>query len=126
VAHPVVALVDGPTGWVQDVNFVLGAAVIASAIGLQYGVRPNRWARWAQPCWCSAVWGPCWPESRPRVPAHFLITFLSAGIGLRAGNRPLVTYSSSARPMEDRRPAVACHREAKGAVDRLYPGDFQV
>jgi hypothetical membrane protein len=44
VAHPVVALVDGPTGWVQDVNFVvLGAAVIASAIGLQYGVRPSRW-----------------------------------------------------------------------------------
>jgi Protein of unknown function (DUF998) len=45
VADPVVALVAGPSGWVQDVNFVvLGAAMIAFAIGLHLGVRPTRWA----------------------------------------------------------------------------------
>lgn len=45
VAHPVVALVAGPTGWVQDINFVvLGAAMIAYAIGLHLGVHPTRWA----------------------------------------------------------------------------------
>jgi hypothetical protein len=39
VASPVVALVAGPSGWVQDLNFVvLGAAMIAFAIGLQLGV----------------------------------------------------------------------------------------
>jgi hypothetical protein len=42
VAQPVVALVAGPSGWVQDLNFVvLGAAMIAFAIGLQLGVRPT-------------------------------------------------------------------------------------
>ena len=47
VANPVVALVAGPSGWVQDLNFVvLGAAMIAFAIGLQLGVRPTRWAPW--------------------------------------------------------------------------------
>lgn len=52
VAEPVVALVSGPSGWVQDVNFVvLGALVIACAIGLHLGVRPAGWARWAPPCW---------------------------------------------------------------------------
>jgi hypothetical protein len=45
MAQPVVALVAGPSGWVQDLNFVvLGAAMIAYAIGLQLGVRPTRWA----------------------------------------------------------------------------------
>lgn len=45
VAQPVVALVAGPSGWVQNLNFVvLGAAIIAFAIGLQLGVRPTRWA----------------------------------------------------------------------------------
>ena len=33
VAHPVVALVAGPSGWVQDLNFVvLGAAMIADSL----------------------------------------------------------------------------------------------
>jgi Protein of unknown function (DUF998) len=45
VADPVVALVAGPSGWVQDLNFVvLGAAMIAFAVGLRLGVRPTRWA----------------------------------------------------------------------------------
>jgi len=45
VADPVVAPVAGPSGWVQDLNFVvLGAAVIAFAIALHLGVRPTRWA----------------------------------------------------------------------------------
>ena len=45
MADPVVALVAGPNSWVQDLNFVvLGAAMIAFAIGLHLGVRPTRWA----------------------------------------------------------------------------------
>jgi hypothetical membrane protein len=44
VADPISALAAGPSGWVQDVNFlVFGALMIAYAIGLHLGVRPTRW-----------------------------------------------------------------------------------
>ena len=44
VRHPISALAAGPSGWVQDVNFlVLGSLMIAYAIGLHLGVRPTRW-----------------------------------------------------------------------------------
>ena len=44
VADPISALAAGPSGWVQDVNFlVLGSLIIAYAIGLHLGVRPTRW-----------------------------------------------------------------------------------
>jgi len=44
VAHPISALAAGPSGWVQDVNFlVIGPLLIAYAIGLHLGVRPVRW-----------------------------------------------------------------------------------
>ena len=44
VADPISALAAGPSGWVQDVNFlVFGSLMIAYAIGLHLGVRPTRW-----------------------------------------------------------------------------------
>jgi hypothetical membrane protein len=44
VEHPVSALAAGPSGWIQNVNFLLfGALMIAYAIGLHVGVRPSRW-----------------------------------------------------------------------------------
>ncbi len=44
VADPISALAAGPSGWVQDVNFVvIGVMLIAYAIGLHLGVRPARW-----------------------------------------------------------------------------------
>jgi hypothetical membrane protein len=42
--HPISALAAGPSGWVQDVNFlVFGSLMILYAIGLHLGVRPTRW-----------------------------------------------------------------------------------
>ena len=44
VADPISALAAGPSGWVQDVNFLLfGSLMIAYAIGLHLRVRPTRW-----------------------------------------------------------------------------------
>jgi hypothetical protein len=41
--HPVSALAAGPSGWLQNVNFLLfGVLMIAYAIGLHLGVRPTR------------------------------------------------------------------------------------
>src|SRR4051794_18695959 len=41
--HPISALAAGPSGWVQDANFlVFGSLMIAYAIGLHLGVRPSR------------------------------------------------------------------------------------
>lgn len=43
VGLPISALGAGPSGWVQDVNFLLeGALLVAYAIGLHLGVRPAR------------------------------------------------------------------------------------
>lgn len=44
VAHPISALAAGPSGWVQDVNFLLfGSLMLAYAVGLHLGVRSTRW-----------------------------------------------------------------------------------
>jgi hypothetical membrane protein len=44
LAEPVSALTAGPTGWVQQVNFmVFGPLMIAYAIGLHLGLRRARW-----------------------------------------------------------------------------------
>jgi len=44
VSDPISALATGPSGWVQDVNFVIcGMLLIAYPIGLHLGVRPSRW-----------------------------------------------------------------------------------
>jgi hypothetical membrane protein len=83
VADPVVALVAGPSGWVQDLNFVvLGAAMIAFAIGLQLGVRPTRWAVLGPAALVLSGIGPLWAGLADPRPAHFLMTFLGAATGL--------------------------------------------
>jgi hypothetical protein len=42
--HPISALAAEPSGWVQDVNFlVFGSLMILYAIGLHLGMRPIRW-----------------------------------------------------------------------------------
>src|SRR5215203_2702036 len=44
VALPISALAVGPSGWVQDVNFVIcGVLFLAYPIGLHLGVRQRRW-----------------------------------------------------------------------------------
>jgi hypothetical membrane protein len=90
VANPVVALVAGPSGWVQDLNFVvLGAAMIAFAIGLQLGVRPTRWAVLGPGLFALSGIGPLWAGVTGPRPAHFLLTFLGAAIGLIVLSRPM-------------------------------------
>jgi hypothetical membrane protein len=83
VAQPVVVLVAGPNGWVQDLNFVvLGAAMIAYAIGLHLGVRLTRWAVVGPALLVLSGIGPLWAGVAGPRPAHFLMTFLGAAIGL--------------------------------------------
>src|SRR5215216_8158816 len=44
VSDPISALATGPSGWVQDVNFVIcGLLFLAYPIGLHLGVRQTRW-----------------------------------------------------------------------------------
>ncbi len=83
MAHPVVALVAGPSGWVQDVNFVvLGSLMIAFAIRLHLGVRPTRWAEHGPGLFALSGIGPVWAGVTGPRPAHFLMTFLGAATGL--------------------------------------------
>lgn len=83
VANPVPALMSGPNAWVQDVNFiVLGISVIAVAIGLLHGVRPNRWGALGPALLALSGVGPVLAGVTDPVPVHFAITFLAAGIGL--------------------------------------------
>ena len=90
VAQPVVALVAGPNGWVQDLNFVvLGAAMIAFAIGLHLGVRPTRWAVVGPGLFALSGIGPLWAGVAGPRPVHFLLTFLGAAIGLIVLSRPM-------------------------------------
>jgi len=90
VADPVVALVAGPSGWVQDLNFVLlGAAMIAFAIGLHLGVRPTRWAVVGPGLLVLSGIGPLWAGVAGPRPAHFLMTFLGAATGLIILSRPM-------------------------------------
>jgi Protein of unknown function (DUF998) len=90
VADPVVALVAGPSGWVQDLNFVvLGAAMIAFAVGLRLGVRPTRWAVAGPGLFALSGIGPLWAGLAGPRPAHFLLTFLGAAIGLIVLSRPM-------------------------------------
>ena len=43
MAEPVSALAAGPSGWIQNANFlVFGALMMAFALGLQQGIRPTR------------------------------------------------------------------------------------
>jgi hypothetical membrane protein len=90
VAQPVVALVEGPSGWVQDLNFVvLGAAMIAFAIGLHVGVHPTRWAVLGPGLFALSGLGPLWAGLTGPRPVHFLLTFLGAAVGLIVLSRPM-------------------------------------
>src|ERR671913_37852 len=96
VVDPISALAAGPSGWVQDVNFlVFGFLMIAYAIGLHLGVRPTRWAIvglaflvlsgvglvWAGVFPSTDATGARWDDRVLHIVA-FPMTFLGAGIGL--------------------------------------------
>jgi len=96
VADPISALAAGPSGWVQDVNFlVFGALMIAYAIGLHLGVHPTRWGGvglaflvlsgvglvWAGLFPSTDATGARWDDRVLHIVA-FPMTFLGAGIGL--------------------------------------------
>lgn len=96
VAHPISALAAGPSGWVQNVNFLLfGSLMIAYAIGLHLGVRPSRAGvvglAFLVLSGVGLVWAGLFPatdatgtlqESRLLHIPGFIMTFLGAGIGL--------------------------------------------
>ena len=116
VADPISSLAAGPSGWVQDVNFLLfGSLMIAYAIGLHLGVRPTRWGvvglAFLALSGVGLVWAGLFPatdatgavkEDRVLHIVAFPMTFLGAGIGLivmsrrMAGDprwRSLATYA---------------------------------
>jgi Protein of unknown function (DUF998) len=120
VAHPVVALVAGPSGWVQDENFVvLGAAMIAFAIGLHLGVRPTRWAVVGAALFALSGIGPLWAGVAGPRPAHFLLNFLGAAIGLIVLSRPMARDPSWQRLAGY---ALTTDRDPGGDPDPLPPG----
>ena len=96
VADPISALAAGPSGWVQDVNFLLfGSLMIAYAIGLHLGVRPTRWGvlglAFLVLSGIGLVWAGLFPatdatgasqDDRVLHIVAFPMTFLGAGIGL--------------------------------------------
>jgi hypothetical membrane protein len=96
VADPISALAAGPSGWVQDVNFLLlGSLMIAYAIGLHLGVRPSRWGvvglAFLVLSGVGLVWAAVFPatdatgalqDDRVLHIVAFPMTFLGAGIAL--------------------------------------------
>src|SRR5919112_4640920 len=96
VADPISALAAGPSGWVQDVNFlVFGSLMIAYAIGHHLGVRPTRWGvvglAFLVLNGVGLVWAGLFPATdatgalqndRVLHIVAFPMTFLGAGIGL--------------------------------------------
>jgi hypothetical membrane protein len=101
VADPISALAAGPSGWVQDVNFLhFGLLMIAYAIGLHLGVRPIRWGvvgvAFLVLSGLGLVWAGLFPatdasgafqEDRVLHIPGFIMTFLGAGLGLIAMSR---------------------------------------
>jgi hypothetical membrane protein len=96
VRPPISALAAGPSGWVQDVNFlVLGSLMIAYAIGLHLRVRPTRSGvvglAFLVLSGIGLVWAGVFPatdatgvyqDDRVLHIVAFPMTFLGAGIGL--------------------------------------------
>jgi hypothetical membrane protein len=94
--HPVSALAAGPSGWIQNVNFLLfGLLMIAYAIGLHLGVHPSRWGLVGFALLVLSgmglMWGGLFPatdatgsfdEDRLLHIPGFTMTFLGGGIGL--------------------------------------------
>ncbi len=101
VADPISALAAGPSGWVQDANFlVFGSLMIAYAIGLHLGVRPTRWGvvglAFLVLSGVGLVWAGLFPatdatgalqDDRVLHIVAFPMTFLGAGIGLTVMSR---------------------------------------
>lgn len=95
VEHPISALAAGPSGWVQNVNFlVFGLLMIAYAIGLHLGIRPSRagmvGVAFLVLSGVGLMWGGMFPaidatgafdEDRVLHIPGFIMTFLGAGIG---------------------------------------------
>jgi hypothetical membrane protein len=101
VAHPISALAAGPSGWLQNANFLLfGLLMIAYAIGLHLGVRPSRagvvGAAFLMLSGVGLMWGGVFPATDAtgafdgdrllHIPG-FVMTFLGGGIGLIAMSR---------------------------------------
>ncbi len=96
VTHPISALAAGPSGWAQDMNFLLlGSFMIAYAIGLHLGVRPSRASVvglvFLVLSGVGLVWAGLFPltdatgtfqEDRLLHIPGFIMAFLGAGIGL--------------------------------------------
>ena len=95
VADPISALAAGPSGWVQDVNFlVFGTLMVAYSSGLHLGVRPTRWGVvglaflvlsgvglvWAGLFPSTDATGARWDDRVLHIVA-FPMTFLGAGTG---------------------------------------------
>lgn len=101
VAHPISALAAGPSGWVQNVNFLLfGSLMIVYAIGVHLGVRPSRAGvvglAFLALSGVGLVWAGLFPatdatgalqENRVLHIPGFIMTFLGAGVGLIAMSR---------------------------------------
>ena len=102
--HPVSALAAGPSGWVQNVNFLLfGLLMIAYAMGLHLGVRPSRWGlvgvMFLVLSGGGLMWGGVFPATDDtgafdgdrllHIPG-FVMTFLGGGIGLVLMSRRMV------------------------------------
>lgn len=82
VTDPVVKLVEGPSGWVQDANFVvLGLLVIAFAVGLHLGLPRTRWGAAGPALLALSGVGPLLAGLTAPAPPHFLLVFGSASIG---------------------------------------------
>jgi hypothetical membrane protein len=103
VEHPVSALAAGPSGWIQNANFLLfGSLMIAYAIGLHLGVRPSRWGLMGFGLLVLSgiglLWGGLFPatdatgsfeEDRLLHIPGFIMTFLGGGLGLIVMSRRL-------------------------------------
>jgi hypothetical membrane protein len=101
VADPVSALAAGPSGWLQNANFLLfGSLMIAYAIGLHLGIRQTRWGSvgvaFLVLSGVGLMWGGVFPstdatgafdEDRLLHVPGFVMTFLGGGIGLIAMSR---------------------------------------
>jgi hypothetical membrane protein len=101
VSDPISALAAGPSGWVQDMNFLLfGCFMMAYAIGLHRGVRPTRWGA-VSPAFLvlsglGLMWAGLFPATDPsgafqenrllHIPG-FIMTFLGAATGLMLMSR---------------------------------------
>jgi hypothetical membrane protein len=107
VTHPVSALAAGPSGWLQNANFLLfGVLMIAYAIGLHLGVRPTKWGvvgvTFLVLSGVGLLWGGVFPATDAtgafdgdrllHIPG-FIMTFLGGGIGLIVMSRRMARDS---------------------------------